>query len=151
MIGRALEIKSMLISGPGFGWMLSGIPPLALPGCQTRTGMGGLRRSLSPTEHAEYVDIVHTPHYTILKPISSFTASREHINQMASLKATLLCIAFGFATTSAAPVAQEFEPPGKECWSNAPTATAPISARSHSRESRACAHTAKNLLPGFNM
>ncbi|CAH0034443.1 unnamed protein product [Clonostachys rhizophaga] len=56
---------------------------------------------LFPTEYAEYV------------------ANRENIDQMASLKATLLCIAFGFATTSAAPVAQEFEPPGKECWSNA--------------------------------
>ncbi|CAG9946217.1 unnamed protein product [Clonostachys rosea f. rosea IK726] len=52
-------------------------------------------------------------------PLRSTPTSREHINQMASLKATLLCIAVGLATTSAAPVAQEFEPPGKECWSNA--------------------------------
>ncbi|CAG9994472.1 unnamed protein product [Clonostachys byssicola] len=64
-------------------------------------------------------NIIHTPRFTIPSPISSSTANWEHINQMASLKATLLCIAIGFATTSAAPVAQGFEPPGKECWSNA--------------------------------
>ncbi|VUC31783.1 unnamed protein product [Clonostachys rosea] len=75
------------------------------------------------------LNITPTPIYTTKSRLESTQRqngnTREHTNKapkyhtMASLIAALLCVAVGFVSiASAAPVAQGFEPPGKECWSN---------------------------------